>query len=306
MAAYDPPQPIRTEIVAAMPAKYARGGSSPGRISTRYARPQVGVDFYLEGPAFDRAGNLYFVDVPHGRIFRMSPSFEIELAAEYDGEPNGLAVHKDGRVFIADFRHGVMVLDPVRGAVTPFLDFRFGESFKGLNDLCFASNGDLYFTDQGQTGLHDPTGRVYRYSTDGRLECMIATVPGPNGVCLSPDDKTLYVDCRANQVWWLPLDHARPPSRAGVFASMSGFGTPDGMAVDAAGNVLCAQMNMGVIWGFGRTGLPIWRIDTCKSPKMSNMAYGGPDNRRLFITDGSGFILVAEMPEPGLRLYSHL
>src|SRR5690606_20382322 len=142
-----------------------------------------------------------------------------------DGEPNGLAIHKDGRIFIADFRNGLMVLDPASGAVTPFLDFRFGESFKGLNDLCFASNGDLYFTDQGQTGLHDPTGRVYRYTTDGRLECMLATLPGPNGVCLSPDDKTLYVGSRANQVWWLPMDHARPASRCGVFASMSGFGT---------------------------------------------------------------------------------
>jgi gluconolactonase len=102
------------------------------------------------------------------------------------------------------------------------------------------------------------------------------------------------------------MDHTRPASRCGVFASMSGFGTPDGMAVDADGNVLCAQMNMGVIWGFGRTGLPIWRIDTCKSPKMSNMAYGGPDNRRLFITDGPGNILAADMPAPGLRLYSHM
>lgn len=305
MAPYDPPQMIKTEVVAAMPEKYGRKGSSPGRTATRYARPQVGVDFYLEGPAFDRAGNLYFVDVPHGRIFRMDPDLRIELAAEYDGEPNGLAIHRDGRIFIADFRHGIMVLDPASGAVTPFLDLRFGENFRGLNDLCFSSTGDLYFTDQGQTGLHDPTGRVYRWATSGRLECMIATVSGPNGVCLSPDDKTLYVGSRANQVWWIPLDHARPPSRSGVFASMAGFGTPDGMAVDVEGNVVCAQMNMGVIWVFGRTGLPTYRIDTCKTAKMSNMAYGGPDNRRLYITDGAGFITAADMPAPGLRLYSH-
>lgn len=219
MAAYDPPQPIKTEIVAAVPEKYARQGSSPGRIATRYARPQVGVDFYLEGPAFDRTGNLYFVDVPHGRIFRMNPSFEIELAAEYDGEPNGLAIHRDGRIFIADFRHGIMVLDPDSGAVSPFPDMRFGENFRGLNDLCFSTTGDLYFTDQGTTGRHDPTGRIYRYSTDGRLEIMIATVPGPNGLCLSPDDRTLYLGSRANQVWWVPLDPSRPPSRAGVFAT---------------------------------------------------------------------------------------
>jgi gluconolactonase len=305
MGPYDPPKVIETEIIAALPEWFRKAGSRPGRVSSRYARPQVGVDCYLEGPSFDRDDQLYFTDVPHGRIFRMAPTGDIDLVAEYDGEPNGLKIHKDGRIFIADYRHGVMVLDPDSGSVVPFADLLPAESFKGLNDLVFASNGDLYFTDQGKTGLHDPTGRVYRFTADRRLEALIETLPGPNGLVLSPDEKVLYVGSRANTIWWQPLLERRPPARAGTFATMSGFGTPDGMAVDEAGNVVCVQHSMGVVWVFNRIGLPIWRIETCASDKLTNVAYGGPGRRDLYILDGNGKILVARMPVPGLTMYAH-
>ena len=74
-----------------------------------------------------------------------------------------------------------MLLDPETGAVTPFLQDALSEGFKGVNDLVFAANGDIYFTDQGQTGLQDPTGRVYRYTADGILSRLIDTVPSPTG-----------------------------------------------------------------------------------------------------------------------------
>lgn len=305
MGPYEPPAVIKTEIAAVMPRKFARTGSRPGRLTSRYARPHVDVDFYLEGPAFDRHGNLYFTDIPHGRIFRWPVNGEIELVAEYDGEPNGLKIHKDGRIFIADYQHGLMVLDPDSGAVTAFEDLRPAERFKGLNDLVFASNGDIYFTDQGKTGLHDPTGRIYRYSATGYLQALIETLPGPNGLVLSPDEKVLYVGSRANAIWWLPLNDRRPPARVGTFATMTGFGTPDGMAVDEAGNVVCVQHNMGVVWVFNRIGLPIYRIETCTTDKLTNVAYGGPERKHLYILDGNGTILVAHMPVAGLTMYSH-
>lgn len=305
MGPYEPPEVIRTEVIAAMPGKYAKAGTRPGKVTSRYARPQVDVDFYLEGPAFDRQGNLYFTDVPHGRIFRLPPKGEIELVAEYDGEPNGLKIHKDGRIFIADFQHGLMVLEPASGAVTTFEDLRPAERFKGLNDLVFASNGDIYFTDQGKTGLHDPTGRVYRYTATGHLQALIETLPGPNGLVLSPDQKILYVGSRANAIWWMPLNDRRPAARAGTFATMTGFGTPDGMAVDGAGSIVCVQHNMGVVWVFNRIGLPIYRIETCATDKLTNVAYGGPDRKDLYILDGNGSILVARMPVAGMKMYSH-
>ncbi len=306
MGPYESPQVIKTEVFAVMPEKYARSGSNPGKVSTRYARPQVGVDFYLEGPSFDRQGNLFFTDVPHGRIFRMDPKGGIDLVAEYDGEPNGLKIHKDGRIFIADYQHGIMTLDPASGTVMPFLDFRPAERFKGVNDLVFSSTGDLYFTDQGKTGLQDPTGRVYRYTADGYLQALIETLPGPNGLVLDPEDKILYVGSRNNAIWWLPLNDRRPPARVGSFATMPGFGTPDGMAADEAGNILCCQMNMGVVWVFNPVGLPIYRIETCTTDKLSNLAYGGADGKTLFILDGRGKILTASMPVRGLTLFAHM
>lgn len=149
---------------------------------------------FLEGPSFDRNGNLYVVDVPWGRIFRISPGGDVELAFEYDGEPNGLKIHRDGRIFIADFRRGILELDITTGALRTVVDRLGVEHFKGVNDLIFAANGDIYFTDQGHSGFHDATGRVYRYSVQGTLERVLQGIPSPNGLAFSPDEKTLYVD----------------------------------------------------------------------------------------------------------------
>ena len=102
--------------------------------------------------------------------------------SEYDGWPNGLKIHRDGRVFITDYKRGIMLLDPASGTVTPFLETAASESFKGVNDLVFAPSGNLYFTDQGQTGMHDPTGRVWKLTPDGRLTCLVNTIPSPNGI----------------------------------------------------------------------------------------------------------------------------
>ena len=193
----------------------------------------------------------------------------------------------------------------LNGGKRTLVDNYQGKRLNSPNDSAFKSNGDLYFTDQGQTGLHDATGRVYRYSAGGRLELLVDTLPGPNGLVLSPDEKTLYVGSRSNTIWWQPLRDTHPPFRAGIFATMPGFGTPDGMAIDVDGNVVCVQTNMGVIWVFNKIGLPIYRIETCASDKLTNIAYGGPENKTLFILDGHGKILTAQTQVAGLQMYSH-
>src|SRR3712207_3769664 len=151
--------------------------------------------------------SLYVTDIPFGRVFRVSPEGEWEQVAEYDGWPNGLKIHRDGRIFITDYRRGLVLLDPEAGRVSPFLETARSEGFKGVNDLVFAPNGDLFFTDQGQTGLQDPTGRVYRLeAASGRLTCLIGTIPSPNGIVVAPDMSHLLVAVtRANQIWRLPL-----------------------------------------------------------------------------------------------------
>ncbi|MGS4768161.1 SMP-30/gluconolactonase/LRE family protein, partial [Acinetobacter baumannii] len=79
------------------------------------------------------------------------------------------------------------------GAIEPLLETAFSESFKGLNDLHFADNGDLYFTDQGQSGIADPSGRVWRLRASGELQRLVANAPSPNGITLNKSNSQVYV-----------------------------------------------------------------------------------------------------------------
>src|SRR5688500_15077082 len=163
MAYFPPPRRIETTVFTRLPDRFRRARRTTWCDANRGGRE---VDSFLEGPAFDRQGQLYVTDIPFGRVFRISPDGVWDQVAEYDGWPNGLAVHRDGRIFVTDYRRGVVLLDPVTGAVDAFLETALSEGFKGVNDLVFSAQGDLYFTDQGQTGMQDPSGRVYRYSAD--------------------------------------------------------------------------------------------------------------------------------------------
>src|SRR6266853_2814248 len=122
---------------------------------------------------------------PFGRVFRIDPKGQWDLVVQYDGWPNGLKIHKGGWVFIADYKRGLMLLDPKSGKIESYLATAFSEGFKGLNDLHFADNGDLYFTDQGQTGIADPSGRVYRLRVNGELQRIVDNAPSPNGITLN-------------------------------------------------------------------------------------------------------------------------
>jgi gluconolactonase len=302
---FEPPQVIATEVFAEVPASLHRR-TSTGWTETN--RAGVTTPSFLEGPSFDREGNLYVVDIPHGRVFRISPSGKFDVVAEYDGEPNGLKIHKDGRIFIADYKNGLMRLDPVSGAVTPMLERRRSERFKGLNDLFFGANGDLYFTDQGETGLHDPTGRVYRLTPEGRLDCLVATVPSPNGLVMDRDEKALFVAAtRGNCVWRLPNPREANSAKVGVFVQLSGGpGGPDGLALDEEGNLAVAHFGLGCVWVFTPHGEPLYRVNSCRGRLTTNIAYGGSDRRTLFITESdSGCVLRAELPVPGKPMYSH-
>ena len=175
---FSPPPAIQTEVFARIPDKHRISGRTSPWIEA--VRGGQATDCFLEGPSFDRAGNLYVVDVAWGRIFRISPAGGVALAAEYDGEPNGLKIHRDGRIFIADYRQGIMQLDPPPALSAPSSGAT-GQPFKGVNDLHFAGNGDLYFTDQGHTGLHDPSGRLYRLRANGRLDLVLDGYRAPMG-----------------------------------------------------------------------------------------------------------------------------
>jgi gluconolactonase len=191
--------------------------------------------------------------------------------------------------------------------VEPYLQRFHLERFKAVNDLVFSSSGDLYFTDQGLTGLHDPTGRVFRASAAGRVECLIDNIPSPNGIVLDPTESMLYVAVtRANSIWRVPLLADGGVAKVGNFIQLSGGVGPDGLAVDADGNLAVAHVGLGSVWLFSALGEPMLRVRSCGGLHTTNVAYGGADGRTLFITESaSGNILMARMPVAGRRMFSH-
>ncbi len=296
------PELIRAESFASMPVKF--------RVKARTAwsdpnRQGAEVDSFLEGPSFDRAGNLYVVDIPFGRVFKITPAREWELVVQYDGWPNGLKFHIDGRIVIADYRRGLMILDPGPGTIEPLLETAYSEGFKGLNDLHFASNGDLYFTDQGQTGVADPTGRVFRLRADGVLDRLASNVPSPNGITLNTRNTQVYVAVtRAQQIWRLPLMADGQPSKTGVAIQLSGgHAGPDGIEMDAEDGLVVCHLGVGV-WRFDSNCLPTHLVHAEGHRLLTNVAFGGPDRRTLYITDSlNGEILTASMPVAGKLMF---
>ena len=298
------PRLIETRIHAVLPDDLRITDRSSGFVRELFRGRPAGS--FLEGPAFDGAGNLYMVDIAFGRILKLAPDGGWSVTAEYDGHPNGMKLHRDGRLFVADRRNGVMVVDPVSGRVETFLGPARLPGYKGLNDLFFASNGDLYFTDQGGTGLHDPTGRVFRLSASGRLDCLVSNAPSPNGLVMDPAETELYVAVtRDNAVWRVPFREDGSVHRAGLFCRLIGGIGPDGMAVDRAGNLAVAHAGGGQVWLWSANGLPTHRAVACDGGALTtNVAYGGPDGRTLFITNSlSENVLAADMPEPGAPMF---
>ena len=296
------PPEIGTEVFARIPDEYRKSGQlSSERILA--GKGSLKTDSYIEGPAFDQEGNLYIVDIAFGLIFQISPKGLVKLLVEYDGEPNGLKIHQDGRIFVADHKNGLMLLDPISASIKPFIGRYKTESFKGLNDLVFSKQGKLYFTDQGQSGLQDPTGRVFCLDTQGHLHCLLNNVPSPNGIALNADENFLYIAAtRANSVWRAMLLPDGSITRVGNFIQLSGGSGPDGLALDQAGNLYVAHAGLGTVWKFSPQGEPLLRIRSCAGMMTTNLTFGGENNQDLFITESeTGSILRVRMETPGLK-----
>src|SRR5256885_672976 len=262
-------------------------------------------DSFLEGPVFDAAGHLYVADIPWGRVFRIDPQGAWTLVAEYDGEPNGMKFLDERTLLITYYKNGLMRLEVATGRISPYLQRRNSERFKGVNDLVFDAEGNLYFTDQGQSGLHDPSGRLYRLRPDGRLDLLLANVPSPNGVALSPDGRVLYLAVtRGNCVWRVPLLPDGSVAKVGQFFTSYGPSGPDGLAVDDQGRLLVANPGLGLVWVLNHRAEPVQVLRGVPGSSLTNLAFGGADRRTLYVTDSThGRILRARLEAPGLALH---
>lgn len=291
------------ELFSTMPEKFRKMG-----VRSEWADVNQGgrlADSFLEGPVFDSRGNLYVTDIPFGRVFQIDPKGEWDLVAQWDGEPNGMKFLNDTELLITDYKNGLMRLNIQTGQVKPFLERRNSESFKGVNDLVLDARGNVYFTDQGQTGMHDPSGRVYRLSPEGKLDLLLNNVPSPNGIVLSPDERFLFVAAtRGNSVWRMPLLSDGSVSKVGQFFTSYGPSGPDGLAMDESGRLLVANPGLAYVWVLSHWAEPEEVLTGPKGASLTNIAFGGKDRKTLYCTDSSnGNILMAEMSVAGCLLH---
>jgi gluconolactonase len=299
-----PPAIRDFEVFTSMPAQFRRTG-----VRSHWADVNQGgrlADSFLEGPVADPEGNLYLTDIPFGRVFRIDPAGDWTLVAQWDGEPNGMKFLSPCELLVTDYKNGLVVLDIATGGVRPFLERRNSERFKGVNDLAIDSGGNVYFTDQGQTGLHDPTGRVYRLAPCGRLDLLLSNVPSPNGIVLSADERFLFVAAtRGNCVWRMPLLADGSVSKAGQFFTSYGPSGPDGLAVDESGRLLVANPGLGWVWVLNRFAEPECVLRGPRGASLTNIAFGGPGRKTLFCTDSTnGTVLAVQMEAAGLQLHT--
>jgi gluconolactonase len=268
---------------------------------------------FLEGPLWVASGGfLLMSDIQEGtgpeavqpsNIIKFTPpsTFEPFLA---DAGSNGLALSPDGTQLLAATHDpqnisSYALSDLSRSVVAT--DFA-GGAFNSPNDLTVRSDGTIYFTDPNfqraeradeQAGV---TG-VYRVS-NGAVTLVDATVRQPNGIVLSPDEKTLYVGAYSeNKIYkYTVLDDGSVSNRT-TFATVA---TPDGSTIDCAGNLYWASFSEGRIHVLSPAGAELGTITA--GTNVTNAAFGGADRQTLFITsgvDGDFGLYSADLNVPG-------
>jgi len=298
------PPSIEADIFTTIPDRFWRHGEK-----TEWEKVQLhgtAAPIFLEGPAFDRDGNLWVTDIPWGRLFRIALDGAVELGGEYDGQPNGMKFLADGRLLIADHARGMVIFDPASGRTENWLTGYQLEPFRGCNDLTVARNGDIYFTDQGQSSWAQPNGRLFRVRAGSdEPELLLGNIPSPNGLVLNKAETAVFLAVtRANAIWRIGLHADGSIGKAGTFIQMSGGTGPDGVAIDEEENLVVCHVGFGAVWLFSARGEPKLRINSPVGHHTTNVAFGGPDGKTLFITEsGSGTILKAEMPVSGRQLH---
>jgi gluconolactonase len=257
---------------------------------------------FTEGPLWHPDGFFYFVDVRSSLLYRLVLGQPAEKIRETQGG-NGTTFDLQGRLINCEGDGRRVTRTDSGGTVTTLIDRFEGKRLNRPNDVICSSDGSLLFTDPS---LRVPFAdrevehaAVYRIAPDGGVSA-VASFEYPNGLALSPDERTLYV---ANTRWTqyihaIELDASGNMVRRRIFADMSADGTngvPDGMKVDTAGRVFCT--GTGGVWVFEPDGNQIGII---KTPEVcANVSFGGPDLRTLLLT-ASTSVYTLRVKVPGL------
>ncbi len=288
---------------------------------------------FPEGPVIMEDGSVILVEIESGRITRVWGEGRTETVAEPGGGPNGLAIGPDGALyccnnggFIYHEMEGLLVpggcpddysggrierIDIATGKVERIYDSVNGNPLKGPNDIVFDKAGNMYFTDHGKTypRQRDLGGLFFARPDGSHVEELDWDHTSPNGVGLSPDEKTVYMaDTLTGRLWAYDLEApgqivpSMPPLQKGrVIATMPGLQYFDSLAVTESGNICVATIFKGGITSISPDG----RFEHYALPDLivTNICFGGDDMRDAWITlSGTGLLVKCRWPEPGLKL----
>lgn len=235
----------------------------------------------IEGPAFDKAGNLYVVNYKHdGTVGKVLPNNEVEVFLQLPpgSTANSIQFTSKGEMLMADFTgHNILKADMNTKAITAWVhDDRFNQP----NDLCINSRDQVFASDPN---WKEKTGQLWRADPDGSLHLLESGMGTTNGLCLSPDEKKLYVNESVQlRVWQYDVDNAGNIRNKRLFTSFPDHGL-DGMKCDKEGNLYVTRYGKGTIAVFSPDGKLLREVPlTGKS--CSNLVFGGADGKTVYVT----------------------
>jgi gluconolactonase len=267
-----------------------------------------------EGPVWWKEdGYLLFSDIHNNRRMKYLPGSGISLAQEPTNRANGLTRDLQGRLLACEHDSRRVTRRETDGSITVIANSFQGRQLNRPNDVVVKSDGCIYFTDPW-TSPSPPEqwdltfSGVYRVTPDlGTMSLLIGDFVLPNGLAFSPDETVLYInDSRRGHIRAFDVMPngmlAKQTDR--IFADLTGpeSGVPDGMKVDAEGNVYCG--GAGGIWIMDPRGKKLGRI-VHGAPATTNVGFGGDDWKTLYFTSrnhlGAVAVKIPGIPVPTAR-----
>jgi gluconolactonase len=241
-----------------------------------------------EGPAFDRDGNLYWVNWTKSAIMRRTPGGEVSEVFNTGGIPAGLAFDREGWLYIADEgddNHGVLRVRPDGSGREVVVNEYQGKPLNGANDLVFGPDGVLYFSDPWRSTLENPIGGFYRYLPDGRLDQIDTGLCFPNGVAVSAAGDFVYLaETLKDRILRYRINGDGTMGPREHWADVPPPHGPDGMCFAANGELLVAHHDGSGIEVFDADGTWVEKIDI-PGRYTTNCCFGGANNSTLIVTD---------------------
>jgi gluconolactonase len=255
----------------------------------------------IEGPAFDKKGNLYVVNFgKDGTVGLVKPDGKASLfiTLPEGSTANSVKFDSKGYMYLADYTgHNVLKVDMKKKTVSPYVhDDRFNQP----NDIIFNRKDQIFASDPNWKA---GTGQIWRVDAGGKAVLLTSDMGTTNGIALSPDEKVLYVNESAQRkIWAFDVDEAGDISNKRLFAEFPDFGF-DGMACDNKGNLYVTRYGKGVIAILSPDGKVIREVQL-KGKRCSNLVFGGKKGKTVYVTlqDRKGMEkFLAENPGKGYK-----